>query len=201
MSEAQTERVAEGTRKAEPEPPATAAGSRTILVDGFNVLHAVLLGEDRAGAWWRSELRARLLDRVSAWREGDDEIWVAFDGARPATSVWAEPVATPNGDPGTQAGPTVHVVFVESADDWIVRRARRAEEPSRLMVVSADRKVTGRSRSAGCEIMTPWAFIARCPTGAAAQPERASPEKSKASMILDAFSSTARPLTSTIRQP
>ncbi|MBW2425929.1 MAG: NYN domain-containing protein, partial [Deltaproteobacteria bacterium] len=116
-------------------------------------------------------------------------------------SVWAEPVATPNRDPRTQTGPTVHVVFVESADDWIVRRARRAEEPSRYVVVSADRKVAGRSRSAGCEIMTPWAFIARCPSGATTQPECSSTAKSKASMILDAFSSTARPLTSTIRQP
>lgn len=201
MSEVQTKRVEEATRETEPKSLAADAGGRTILVDGFNVLHAVLLGEDRAGAWWRSELRARLLDRVSAWRSNGDEIWVAFDGARPATSVWAEPVAMPNGDPGTQTGPTVHVVFVESADDWIVRRARRAEEPGRLVVVSADRKVAGRSRSAGCEIMTPWAFIARCPSGAETQPERSSPEKSKPSMILDAFSSTARPLTSTIRQP
>ncbi|HKK50353.1 MAG TPA: NYN domain-containing protein [Myxococcota bacterium] len=139
---------------------------RTILVDGFNVLHAVLLGRDRADGWWRRALRERLLDRVTSWTGGEDEIWVAFDGARPARSVWAEPVATPSektaGERG-KGGPTVHSVFVESADDWIVRRARRAERPEGVVVVSADRKVAGRARSAGCEVLTPWAFIERCP--------------------------------------
>ena len=137
----------------------------TVLVDGFNVLHAVLLGKDRSGGWWRRALRERLLARVSAWNGGADEIWVAFDGARPAASVWAEPVATPSGAASPRpSSPTVHSVFVESADDWIVRRARRAEHPDRMIVVSADRKVAGRARSAGCTILTPWAFIARCPT-------------------------------------
>lgn len=140
---------------------------RTILVDGFNVLHAVLLGKERAG-WWRRALRERLLERVRAWDGGADEIWVAFDGSRPAESVWAEPVARssdPDGDGDRgRHGPIVHQLFVESADDWIVRRARRAERPERILVVSADRKVAGRARSAGCEVLAPWAFIARCPT-------------------------------------
>ena len=152
---------------------------RTILVDGFNVLHAVLLGRDRADGWWRRVFRERLLDRVCSWRGGGDEIWVAFDGSRPATSVWAEPVATPLDAPAgtTPAGgpltrrPIVHNVFVESADDWIVRRARRAERPEELIVVTADRKVAGRARSAGCEILTPWDFIERCPE----EPDRESP--------------------------
>ncbi len=148
------------------DEPTTGSPTRTILVDGFNVLHAVLLGKERAG-WWRRALRERLLERVEAWDGGRDEIWVAFDGSRPAESVWAEPVACPS-DPDAgrgSHGPIVHQVFVESADDWIVRRARRAERPERVLVVSADRKVTGRARSAGCEVLAPWVFIARCPTG------------------------------------
>jgi hypothetical protein len=134
---------------------------RVILVDGFNVLHAVLLGRERDEGWWRREPRERLLRRISGWQKGPDEIWVAFDGTRPAWCVWAEPVAHPltSGSPDS----IVHSVFVESADDWIVRRARRTAFPERTIVVSGDRKVTGRARSAGCEIWTPWAFISRCP--------------------------------------
>jgi hypothetical protein len=162
------------------EPLETAASPRTILVDGFNVLHAVLLGRDRKEGWWRRPQRDRLLDRVSRWTGGSDEIWVAFDGARPGTSLWIEPTRASRTESGEEPrepiggesslelrpilrGPTVQAVFVESADDWIVRRARRATHPESMIVVSADRKVAGRARSAGCSILTPWAFIARCP--------------------------------------
>lgn len=132
-----------------------------VLVDGFNVLHAVLLGKEREDGWWRREPRERLLRRISAWQPGPGEIWVAFDGDQPAWSVWAEPVAVPMTSQSKST--VVHSVFVESADDWIVRRARRATHPDRTIVVSGDRKVTGRARSAGCEIWTPWALISQCP--------------------------------------
>ena len=137
------------------------AGERVMLVDGFNVLHAVLLGKEREDGWWRREPRERLLRRISAWQSGPHEIWVAFDGTQPAWSVWAEPIAVPRTSHSQST--TVHSVFVESADDWIVRRARRATHPEQMIIVSGDRKVTGRARSAGCEIWTPWAFISRCP--------------------------------------
>lgn len=167
---------------------------RTILVDGFNVLHAVLLGKDRADGWWRRKHRERLLERLCEWRGGPDQIWVAFDGTKPAESIWAEPVAivvppptlhaeseaqsprelegqsesqTGRATIGARQGPTIHTVFVESADDWIVRRARKAEDPARVIVVSADRKVAGRARSAGCEILTPWTFMGGCGPGPA----------------------------------
>ena len=143
---------------ASPTPPPR---RRVILVDAFNVLHAVLLGKEREQGWWRREERERLLRRISTWQSGPDEIWVAFDGAQPAWSVWAEPILRPTTT--ASLGPTVHSVFVESADDWIVRRARRAPHPERMVIVSADRKVAGRARSAGCEVWTPWAFISRCP--------------------------------------
>lgn len=131
---------------------------RTLLVDGFNVLHTVLLAGDRDSIWWGRDAREKMLARICAWPDPCDEIWVAFDGSRPAWSV----VAVPAGRAAGGHGPTVHSVFVESADDWIVRRARRAQPPARALVVSADRKVAGRARSAGCEVWTPWAFVARC---------------------------------------
>ena len=166
---------------------------RVILVDGFNVLHASLLGEDRNDpakaktlGWWKREYRERLLSRLTSWNSGPDEIWVAFDGNQPAMSVWPEPVPTAStssstsepepesesesgdGTPGARATtapsetPTIHSLFVESADDWIVRRARRTSQPERVVVVSADRKVAGRARSAGCEVWTPWHFMGLC---------------------------------------
>ena len=163
---------------------------RLILVDAFNVLHVALLGEDRGEGWWRRTNRERLLDLVAGWRGGPDEIWVAFDGPRPSLEVRGE-LAGPGisfgqddpgqddpgqddpgqDDPGSEdsvqpsgrgRGPTIVSLFVESADDWIVRRARRASQPDRVVVVSADRKVAGRARSAGCEVMPPWRFVAGC---------------------------------------
>ena len=137
-----------------------AAPARTILVDGFNVLHATLDAEARAAGWWRRVWREDLLRRVARWPEAADRIWVAFDGAEPAWSVWAEPVAK---RVGPHAGPQVHSVYVESADDWIVRRARRATQPETTIVVSRDRQVAGRARSAGCEVWSPGALLERCP--------------------------------------
>ena len=66
---------------------------RVLLVDGFNVLHAVLLKAEREAGWWKRKQRERLLRLACEWPIADDEIWVAFDGAQPAWSVWAEPVA------------------------------------------------------------------------------------------------------------
>lgn len=145
---------------------------RVFLVDGFNVLHAVLLGKERETGWWRPEARERLLRRAGRWQSGPDEIWVAFDGTQPAWSCWAEPVAYPVPSDSASAIVRIHSVFVESADDWIVRRARRARHPQSTVVVSSDRKVSGRARSAGCETWTPWAFMAQCPEDRFMQTER-----------------------------
>lgn len=145
-----------------PPPGADSTERRMVLVDGFNVLHAVLLADERKDGWWKREARERLLRRVRTWPAIQDALWVAFDGSMPTWSVWAEPVAVPQ--ERSQSGPIVHSVFVESADDWIVRRTRRAEEPNRMLVVTADRQVAGRARSAGAEILSPWSFISRCPS-------------------------------------
>ncbi|MFK7894781.1 MAG: NYN domain-containing protein [Myxococcota bacterium] len=158
------------SRPSERDPTETKAGAgeepRIILVDGFNVLHAVLLGNERKGGWWKRDARERLLRRVRSWPGLNDSLWVAFDGSLPTWSVWAEPVAIPQDCAPTSPAvrPLVHSVFVESADDWIVRRARRSEAPGRLLVVTGDRQVAGRARSAGAEISSPWSFISRCPS-------------------------------------
>lgn len=149
------------------------SGRRAVLVDGFNVLNTVLLAGARQTAWWGRAARERLIDRVACWPQADDAIWIAFDGRQPAWSVVALDLHGPGG-PAPRRGPMLHSLFVESADDWIVRRARRSEAPERTIVVSADRKVAGRARSAGCPVWSPWEFIAGCDAGpeAGREPDR-----------------------------
>lgn len=166
------------------------AERRTILVDGFNVLHAVLEESERETGWWRRTQRDRLLRLAAGWPIATDELWVAFDGAHPAWAQWAEPVVQlePVGDQLVANGPhslpgntraarrrfrsktrpfpasrrVVHSVFVESADDWIVRQTRRALDPCRTIVVTRDRQVAGRCRSAGGTVWAPHEFLAKC---------------------------------------
>ena len=141
---------------------------RTILVDGFNVLHAVLEERERETGWWRRTQRERLLRLAGGWPVATDELWVAFDGARPAWAQWAQPVVKLESRSllaagGRPTGALVHSVYVESADDWIVRRARRASSPDRTFVVTRDKQVEGRAKSAGCHVWSPWAFLSECP--------------------------------------
>ena len=144
-----------------PEP------GRMILVDGFNVLHSMLDPDERESGWWRRRHRERLLRAIAGWPTPKDVFWVAFDGAAPSWSVWAEPVARVLTPPNTAAdSPSraqIHSVYVESADDWIVRRARRTQTPDRTVVVTRDRQVAGRARSAGCTVWSPGELIATCP--------------------------------------
>ncbi len=143
------------------------AGGRVILVDGFNVLHAILDATEREAGWWRRRQRERLLRAIADWPAAQDVFWVAFDGAEPSWSVWAEPVARVH-DVGLEAPRPdlprvrVHSVYVESADDWIVRRARRAAVPTRTVVVTRDRQVAGRARSAGCVVWSPGELMTGC---------------------------------------
>ena len=96
---------------------------RTILIDGFNVLHAVLEEHERASGWWRRSQRERLLRLAAEWPIATDTLWVAFDGARPAWAQWAEPVVQLEARPplavdGRPIAALVHTVYVESADDF-----------------------------------------------------------------------------------
>jgi predicted RNA-binding protein with PIN domain len=117
------------------------------LVDGYNVLHAAVLGGKDRSQWWTGSRRRELLERVSGL-DADAEIWIVFDGPD---------------DPGAAAEPLgPHCVFAASADDWLVDRVRRAENPGEIAVVTADRKVAGRARGRGARIVSPKDFLARC---------------------------------------
>ena len=124
-------------------------GDDTIwLVDGFNVLHAVVLGGRERAAWWTRPYRAELLARAAGFDDPSAQIWVVFDGARAA--------------PQSAAGPGVHEVFAASADEWLLARLQGAAHPERIAVVTADRKLAGRAQHRGARVVSPRAFLARC---------------------------------------
>jgi predicted RNA-binding protein with PIN domain len=132
------------------DPSAMAAREPRIwLVDGYNVLHAgVLGGRDRA-QWWTEARRRELVERVAGFAR-DAEVWIVFDGADERGSE-ADP-------PGPRC------VFSASADDWLVERVRSAEDPSAIAVVTGDRQVAERSRGSGARVVSPKEFLERCAT-------------------------------------
>lgn len=158
-----TRGAADGTAAAYPRPLVTDGPEPTSappaeepvawLIDGFNLLHAaVLRGRDRKD-WWRAEARERVLELVRQLEAPGAEIVVVFDGRRPADEPERE-----------QAGP--QVVFAASADDWLLAAVRRARDPGRVVLVTADRQLADRARHRGARILGPTAFRERCREGA-----------------------------------
>lgn len=140
-----------------PPSPASAAASagdealpevEEWLVDGFNLLHTVLLGGEERSRWWTTSGRSRVLEAVAGatLNRDPERVWVVFDGSRPA--------------PDSAAGP-LHAVFAPSADDWLLRRVKQAREPGRIVVVTADRKLANRARHHGAVVLSPSDFLAR----------------------------------------
>jgi predicted RNA-binding protein with PIN domain len=134
-----------------PRAEARAEGERDVrwLVDGFNVLHAgVLRGNDRQG-WWREEMRARLLARVAGFDDEAAELWVVFDGSGPLADAELRSLRP-------------RVVFAPSADEWLLAEVREADDPTAVVVVTADRQLADRARHRGAQVVSPRAFLARC---------------------------------------
>ncbi len=129
--------------------PMTCREPTIWLVDGYNVIHAAVLGGKDRSQWWTGSRRRELLERASGF-DVDAEVWIVFDGPD---------------DSGATAGSSgPHCVFADSADDWLVDRVRRAEDPAEIAVVTADRQVAGRARGRGARVVSPKDFLARCAT-------------------------------------
>jgi len=118
------------------------------LLDGFNVLHAGPLGGRDRSEWWTGPRRDELLELAARFDDRSAEVWVVFDGPREADAR------------DDLRGP--HSVFAPSADAWLLERVRAAEDPSRIAVVTADRKVADRARHRGARVYAPRDFLARC---------------------------------------
>ena len=92
--------------------------------------------------------RARLLELAGSFDDPEAEMWIVFDGPRAA--------------PATSETAGLRVVFAPSADEWLLRRLRSAPDPSRLGVVTGDRRLAIRSRRRGARVIGPREFLERC---------------------------------------
>ncbi len=118
------------------------------LVDGFNVLNVGLLRGRERHAWWGGAARARLLERVSRFEDREADVWVVFDGDRPAAAEDHD--ARPR------------VIFSAPADAWLLAWLRGDADPTRVAVVTADQRLAERARRRGARVVPPGAFLARC---------------------------------------
>jgi predicted RNA-binding protein with PIN domain len=120
------------------------------LVDGFNVLHAHLLrGRDRKD-WWSAERRQLVVASAERLAQRGEQVWVVFDGQRPA------------GEAEAPADAPLRVVFAKDADDWILKAMRAAPDPGGVGVVTGDRSVKERARRFGAQVVSPRAWLERC---------------------------------------
>jgi predicted RNA-binding protein with PIN domain len=107
-----------------------------LIVDGLNLLGS------RPDGWWRDRPAAmrRLVGRLDRLAESERiAIEVVFDGREhPAVAAAAERVAVGFAPGGPNA-----------ADREIAARARAAERPGDLLVVSSDRRLQAAVKAAG----------------------------------------------------
>ena len=118
------------------------------LVDGFNVLNVAILRGPEREEFWSPAARARLLSLVERF-PGAADVVVVFDGSRPATAQETEAF-----------GP--RAVFAPDADEWLLRAVRDFGEPTRVAVVTADRRLAARARHRGARVISPGHFVAAC---------------------------------------
>jgi predicted RNA-binding protein with PIN domain len=122
------------------------------LLDGYNVLHAGILGGRDRSQWWTESRRRELLERAARF-DARAEVWIVFDGREDPADA---------SDGGASSDPRPRCIFAPSADDWLVEQVRRADRPERITVVTADRRVAGRVQGRGAQVVSPGAFLARC---------------------------------------
>jgi predicted RNA-binding protein with PIN domain len=121
-----------------------------FIIDGFNVLHAVVLvGRDRAG-WWQPTAQRRLVEHVERLDLSYPSMWIVFD-RRPVMNEAPEDV--------TSDDPRIRVVYAPSADDWIVQEVERLSLQHPMTVVTSDRPLRERVRQVGGFLLSPRTFL------------------------------------------
>ncbi len=118
------------------------------LVDGYNVLHALLSGETQRERFWDRASRERLLGLVAAARPVLGPIEVVFDGPHPTGE--------------TEPEPAVRTTFAEDADGFLLAQIAAASHPERIALVTRDRELAARARSRGARVVAPQRFLAWC---------------------------------------
>ena len=119
------------------------------LVDGYNYLHALLLGGKKVDEWWSAEFRARVLEDLETKLHAlnsavPTEVRLLFDGGSTA-------------DMGSGIRPALSVEFHSDADAAIVDACDTAKKRGiSVLVVTADRALGDRCRARGASILKPW---------------------------------------------
>jgi predicted RNA-binding protein with PIN domain len=122
-----------------------------FLVDGFNVLHAVVLSGRERSAWWGAHEQGRVVELAERF---DGEVCVVFDE---------------RGSERIARSERVDVEFAPNADDYIVERCGQLRGLRQVVVVSADRSLGDRSLQRGASRLSPWKFAERCQLGGEAR--------------------------------
>ncbi len=120
----------------------------TYYFDGYNVLHAVLLGHDRDVSWWHRDFQLR----VVSWVEqllNNPPLNVAL-----ATVVFD--AENPPSDEERVQSSSLSIVYAPNADDWIVQECANTSGTSAPWVVTADRALTDRVKALGARVIKPW---------------------------------------------
>jgi predicted RNA-binding protein with PIN domain len=133
-----------------------------VLVDGFNLLHAVVLKGRNRNHWWSTKRKAEVLalveclnaDRLPGCEEGEKvELMVVFDARGIRSDMDDEDLRL------LAHHASVH--HAPNADDWIVGMAE-AHSADRVFVVSADRALQDRAARHGTSRLSPWQFANLC---------------------------------------
>ncbi len=159
-----------------------------ILIDGYNLLHAVgrLSARDPKKAL-EGARRSLLLKVRGGQGVGAESVTVVFDAGK-----------APPGAPSEEEFDGIHVKFAhgETADDMIEDTIRKESNPRSLTVVSDDHRIQHAARRRGCLVLGCLDYYKkllkkRCPsipilsTESSAKPESSSREETQ--HWLDAF--------------
>ncbi len=140
---------------ARPTPPGVATLRETTptrwLVDGFNVLNVALLRGTEREHFWGPAARTRLLALADRFPDAT-RVVVVFDGGRPVAET----------DRGAQAPGGASHLFTPDADAWLLRAVRESDDPGRVAVVTADRRLADRARHRGAQVVSPSRFLDAC---------------------------------------
>jgi hypothetical protein len=112
-----------------------------LIVDGYNVMHALPLGSEWPGRTFQDR-RHHVLDRLSAYVAGrPHRVTVVFDGARGGDEMG-----------GADRRGAIEVLYSPrgtEADELILRMLESAPRPEAILLVTSDKSLVGRARSAG----------------------------------------------------
>ena len=132
-----------------PEPfVVTTPPSPLYLVDGYNVLHAVVLAGRARARFWSVENQLAVAQLAARFTGG--EARVVFDASRPERQLL-----------NTDEAP-VPCEYAPSADERIVQIAKELQHQRPVVVVSADRQLCDLARNFGATRLSPWQFAAAC---------------------------------------